>query len=518
MKSNYLLPLGALYSLLIIAVPVLGQADTPTVAFSSPTNGQQIISFSGMAGTAQAVTGTVQQVVFSIQNQSSGQWWDGTNFQGALVSLPASLSGTNWVPAAGVALPAPCCGVNYQLTAAATDTFTNTGTTNISVQADSIPPATLFSPLADEQTVTDLSAIGGSVTDNFGLVASMVFAIHELDINGGPGRWWNGTNFQSNPVTLPATVSGSSWSRAPGVALPALNSGQSYELTATASDTTSNSASTSITVTDAMTVLAWDPGQTPLGTVIFPKPNTNGGNYWFQIDPENSSVGVWRTALNVLAGEADVYMSQVSPPNIYSHSYGSQHVGSDGFVLAASEFEPGQNWYILVNASTNAQWNLVTGDIFVHDLGSLAADSSSSTNAPIGAEGMIFYKTTISSDTLAWQLWLNGALNAMFVKKSAAPHPVSYDLIQSGQMLAVPPYLAGGTFNGTYFIGVSGNPGTQINLDSRQQPVTDLAFNSLTNVIVTPTNFPYVTYRVQVPVQQIAWQLNLIPTSGNARP
>ena len=158
MKSNYLLPLGAaLCSLLITAVPVLGQADTPTVAFSSPTNGQQIISFSGMAGTAQAVTGTVQQVAFSIQDQSTGQWWDGTNFQGALVSLPASLSGTNWVPAAGIALPAPCCGVNYELTAAATDTFTNTGTTNITVQADSIPPATLFFPLFDGQTVTDLS-------------------------------------------------------------------------------------------------------------------------------------------------------------------------------------------------------------------------------------------------------------------------------------------------------------------------------------------------------------------------
>ena len=105
--------------------------------------------------------------------------------------------------------------------------------------------------------------------------------------------------------------------------------------------------------------------------------------------------------------------------------------------------------------------------------------------------------------------------NTMFVKKSVAPDPVSYDLTQAGQMLVVPPYLAGGTFNGTYFIGVSGSPGTAINLDSRQQPVTALPFSSLTNVTVTATNFPYVTYQVQVPVQQIAWQLNLAPTSGN---
>ena len=357
--------------------------------------------------------------------------------------------------------------------------------------------------------------MGGSVTDNFGLVASVVFSIHEQDINYGAGRWWNGTNFQSSPVTLPATVSGTSWSPAPGVVLPPLNSGQSYDLTVIATDTTSNSASTTITVTDAMTVLAWDPGQTPAGTVVLQNPNTNGGNYWFQIIPQSPAVGVWRTALNVLAGQAGVYMSQGSPPNIYSYSFASANAGSNGFVVDASQFQPGQNWYILVNATTNAQWNLVTGDIYVYPLGALAADSSSSTNATIGAEGMIFYQTTIPSTTLAWQLWLNGAPNPMFVKKSAAPDPVSYDLTQAGQMLVVPPYLAGGTFNGTYFIGVSGSPGTLINLDSRQQPVTALPFSSLTNVVVTATNFPYVTYQVQVPVQQIAWQLNLTPTSGN---
>ena len=485
------------------------------VNISQPTNGQQIVTFSDLAGTAQSDTGTIQAVTFSIYNQSVGQWWDGTNFQAASTNLPASLTGTNWVPAIGVTFPIPCCGQTYQIFASATDTDTNTVITNIVVQADSTPPIVAFTPLVNGQTVADLSAIGGSVTDNFGLVASVVFNIHELDINGGPGRWWNGTNFQNDQIALPATITRAAWTPVSGTALPALNSGQSYVLTATATDANSNSASSNIRVQAPITVLSWDPGETPSGTVVLSSPNTNGGNYWFKIIPQNPSVGVWRTALNVLADEADVYMSQSSPPNIYNYSYASPHVGSDGFVLAASQFQPGQNWYILVHASTNAQWNLVTGDAYVYPLGALAADNSSSTNASIGAEGMIFYQTTISADTLAWQLWINGAPNPMFVKKSAAPHPVSHDLIQGGQMLVVPPYLAGGTFNGTYFIGVSGNPGTMISLDSRKQPVSDLPFSSLTNVIVTPTNFPYVTYRVQVPVQQIAWQLNLTPTSGN---
>jgi hypothetical protein len=208
-------------------------------------------------------------------------------------------------------------------------------------------------------------------------------------------------------------------------------------------------------------------------------------------------------------------MSQGSLPTIYGYNYASANPGSNGFVVDASQFNSGQDWYILVNASTNAQWSLVSGDVFVYNLGSLAADASSSTNAAIGAEGMAFFRTTIPSTTLAWQLWLNGSPNALYVKKSAAPDPASYDLTQAGQMLVVPPYLAGGTFNGSYFVGVSGVPGTPVNLDSRQQPIIPLAFSSLTNLSVGSGSFPYVTYQVQVPVQQIAWQLNLAPTSGN---
>jgi hypothetical protein len=501
--------------MLALVAGVHQAAAQPVVSFCQPTNGQQIVTFAGLSGTAQSATGTVQQVTFAVLNQSTGQWWNATNFQGTSVFLPTILSGTNWAPASGVALPAPCCGQYYRLTASATDTYTNTGTTNITVQADATPPVVAFSPLGNGQTAASLSAIGGSVTDNFGLVATVVFSIHEQDINYGAGRWWNGTNFQGSLAMLPASVSGTNWAPAAGVLLPPLNSGQNYDLTVVATDTTSNSASSTITVQAPITVLSWDPGQTPLGTAVLQRPNTNGGSYWFQIVPQSPAVGVWRTALNVPVGQASVYMSQNSPPNIYNYSCASANAGSNGFVLDAAQFQPGQNWYILVQASTNAQWNLVTGDIYVYQLGALAADSSSSTNATIGAEGMIFYQTTIASTTLAWQLWLNGAPNTIFVKKSAAPDPNSHDLAQSGQMLVVPPYLAGGTFNGTYFIGVSGNPGNMIKLDSRQQPVADLSFSSLTNVTVTATNFPYVTYRVQVPVQQIAWQLNLTPSSGN---
>ncbi|HWW00330.1 MAG TPA: hypothetical protein VNZ64_11585 [Candidatus Acidoferrum sp.] len=490
------------------------QAANPAVAFTWPVAGQQVISVANVAGTAAAATGSVQSVTFSMQDLATGQWWNGSGYQSAATNLATIISGTNWSAAPAVGPAFVCCGRQYRLSASATDTGTNTGTATITVQADAVPPAVVFAPLTNSQTVGDLSAIGGGVTDNSNAVAAVSFAIHELDINGGPGRWWNGSNFQSSSVVLSALVSSGNWAPAGG-ALPALNSGQSYALTATATDTTSNSASATIMVHAAMAVLAWDPGLTPLGTAVLANPNTNGGNYWFKINPQSTTVGAWRTALNVSAGEADVYMSQGSPPTTYSYGYGSARVGSDGFVLQTAQFNPGQDWYILVTASANARWNLVTGDVFVYPLGAVAADASSSTNAVIGAEGTLFCQTTVSADTLAWQLWLHGAGNTIYVRKSAAGGPQAYDLIQAGQMLVVPPYLAGATFNGSYFISMPGNPGTTINLDSRQQPIEDLAFSSLTNLVVAPTDFPYVTFRVQVPVQQIAWQLNLAPTSGN---
>src|ERR1022692_3049072 len=103
-----------LFLQLALLTGVYQAAAQPVVNFTQPTNGQQIVTFTNMAGTAQTVTGTVQQVTFSIYDQSTGQWWNGTNYQRASVSLPASLSGTNWVPASSLALPAPCCGQYYQ--------------------------------------------------------------------------------------------------------------------------------------------------------------------------------------------------------------------------------------------------------------------------------------------------------------------------------------------------------------------------------------------------------------------
>ena len=265
----------------------------------------------------------------------------------------------------------------------------------------------------------------------------------------------------------------------------------------------------------SVTTLIWDPGTTQAGTEAYTNHSTTGGDYFFAITTETTADGVWRNALNVQSGQASLYLLQGSIPSTNSYNYASTRAGSNGFVLAQSQqFNPGQNWYILVHATPNAQWNLVTGEAYVQQLPPLAADSSSSSTNTMGAEGMAFFKTTIPTGTLAWRLGLDGLPNQLYVKSTLAPLPYNtstYDLTQPGQMLVVPDYLSAGS---QYFVGVVGNPGLLFALDSRQQAVTTVPFDSTTPVTVNATDYGYLTFLVQVPIHQIAWEVDALPTLG----
>ncbi len=263
-----------------------------------------------------------------------------------------------------------------------------------------------------------------------------------------------------------------------------------------------------------LTGLTWDPGTDHLGTQVFTNQSSSGGNHFFKITTQNPNVGAWRTALRVLGGEANLFLRQgsfSSDPAQYSHS--STRVGSDGFVLDASEFQAAQDWFLCVSDLPGASWTLLSGDVFVRNLGTLAADASSSSGAvEMGPEGMRYFRTATTVDTLGWRLWLNGAGNTLLVRKATVPLAANglNELQQAAQMLVVPPYLSGGD---SYFVGVPGNPGTTINLDSRKQAVADLDFSSVTNLAIS--GYGYVTFRVQVPIQQIAWLVSTRPTAGN---
>jgi hypothetical protein len=275
---------------------------------------------------------------------------------------------------------------------------------------------------------------------------------------------------------------------------------------------TTNQVRYTLAVEFASTVtLTWDPGTTHLGTQVYTNQNATGGDYYFKIVAQNTALGAWRTALNVISGEAHVYLQKGVLPTSTTATFKSERVGSDGFVVPASSFLAGEEWFLMVRATPGSQWNLVTGEAFSLDLGTVAINGSSgSGDLPVGAEGMRFFKTTTTANMVAWRLWLNGLTNSILVKKASLPVAATADLSQNGQMLVVPPYLVGGQL---YFIGVSGAPGAIINLDSRQHTATDINFLSTTSLSVT--GYPYTTYRVQVPLDQLAWQISVAVTNGN---
>ncbi len=99
------------------------------------------------------------------------------------------------------------------------------------------------------------------------------------------------------------------------------------------------------------------------------------------------------------------------------------------------------------------------------------------------------------------------------MRENFVPFPDSqFDRKQAGQMLVVPPYLQG--VANTHFLSFTGEPGDAVNLDSRIQEVSNLTFDSTVSSVSVPAA-PYRVYRVQVPVEQIAWEVRTTAMSGN---
>src|SRR5215471_12332120 len=94
-KATLLLVLGLFFG-------AMASGAAPFVNFTTPTNGQSVFNLVGLSGTAQAGTGTIQTVVFSIRevdiNGGAGRWWNGTNFQSSMTVMTALVAGTNWIP------------------------------------------------------------------------------------------------------------------------------------------------------------------------------------------------------------------------------------------------------------------------------------------------------------------------------------------------------------------------------------------------------------------------------------
>lgn len=277
--------------------------------------------------------------------------------------------------------------------------------------------------------------------------------------------------------------------------------------------------------------LAWDDGSADDGTATLTKTNTTATTRWFKVQALPANSGGWRTVLRNTSGNSDIYAAAgfIPTPSNY-HQKSDRASGDDGFLLRTDQYTAGQTWYFAVQSAINSSYTLFSGDLFIQDLGTLGfTDTNSNGQYDIGetalpsgsgsvtvkGEGMRFFKARIPVGTPAWSLWLSGDTRPLAVRTATVPYHDSngrYDRLQEGRMLLVPPYLGTGT--DTYYLSVTGNPGDAIQLDSRIQEVEDILFSSnLPGLAVNGP--PFRVYRVQVPDDQIAWDVSVSRLTGD---
>jgi large repetitive protein len=258
--------------------------------------------------------------------------------------------------------------------------------------------------------------------------------------------------------------------------------------------------------------LRWDPGISAPGTIISNSPSDLGGDYFYKITTQNPTNGAWRTFFTATGGKVGLDLGQ-GPWSSFSPVYSSGWGTAGGVVLHATRFQAGDEWLVRVHAEPGARWSLVSGGVYAPDVG-LVPTNALPVARVIGPEGVYYFRTRVSPGTLAWRLGLNGGTQKVMVHKGSAPvaevNGGVYDLAAAGQMLVVPDYLNNETYQGFFYVGVAGAPGTNLQIDSNQQTVTDFSFSSILAGQTLGT-FPYTTYRVVVPVQQIAWEVDLTP-------
>ena len=275
----------------------------------------------------------------------------------------------------------------------------------------------------------------------------------------------------------------------------------------------------------------WDPGTVESGSEVTHSSGLVTGDFLFRISPETPDSGAWRTVLAITAGEADLYLRRSATPNpLESASItrrSTRTSGDEAILLPSSSFSVGEEWYILVRC-VEAEWSLFSGDLFLRDLGELGFSDANENDTyeptesvlpsdtgelTIGPEGLLFFRTEVPDGTPAWDLRSSDPNTRIHVRKGIAPLANAYDLRREGQMLVVPNYLQASSAGAAYFIALDGTPGDVISLRSSIHTYEAVEFDSMGTI--SGTEAGYKTFQVQVPPNQVAWEIQLTATEGD---
>lgn len=297
---------------------VMADTQPPTVSFSSPVNGKAYSSsalaaagvFGITADTSAAGAGSAVGLLrtrIGLFSQGQGKWynWTSSGFDSATFNynnhtkdapidnlLPIATGNHTW----RATVPAGLADGGYQLSIQAVDQ-NDQGSAFVDrfFSIDNSAPSLQIEPFTNGAVVFNLSGFRVLAPD----AVSVTTQIRRSD-----GNYWTGTNWSSSAFTLTTSLNGGRWY--PNAALPSRNNlpvGQTFTLSAIATDAASNTASTQLTVSRsaADTTLPAVAVLTPASGSVLTYPSLNG-LYGTASDPESGISSLTVTFAHFITG------------------------------------------------------------------------------------------------------------------------------------------------------------------------------------------------------------------------
>jgi ribosomal protein S12 methylthiotransferase accessory factor YcaO len=279
---------GVSYNVIAQATDSLGNVGTsptvsftyctalPTVAITYPVNATTYgTNWTGtITGTASSNSGsgtTITGTAVAVENTKTSKWWNGSSFSATAQTFVTANGTTSWSFA--LAKLNLTSGITYSVTAQATDSLGNVGTSpTVSFTYCTAPPTVAITYPVNKTTYGTnwTGKITGTASSNSGAGTTITGTAVAVE-NTKTAKWWNGTGFSASSQTFVTASSTTSWSL--GLAKVNLTSGVTYTAVAQATDSLGNIGTSST----ASFIYCTAP---PTVAVIYPVNKTTYGSNW----------------------------------------------------------------------------------------------------------------------------------------------------------------------------------------------------------------------------------------------
>jgi large repetitive protein len=318
----------------------------PSETVSYPANsGSYGANWTGtISGTASDAGSGVASVAVAIENTTTGLWWTGTSFTASSASYQAAVGTSTWTyafPAANLTT-----GDGYAVTSQASDNAGNVGTSSVSSFTYSTTTVTVSVsyPVAGTTYGANWSGTISGTASSPNPITSAQVAIE----NTTTGLWWNGASFAAGSQTFVVASGTTAWTYA--LAGANLVSGDAYSVTAKATDSMTNSA-TSVAAAFSYNTTP------PVPALTYPVNGSTYGANWagkltgtaaftntastVQVAIENTTTSHWYNGANFTTATTQTFLTATGTT-------------SWTYTLAASKLVTGDAYTVIVQATDKA--------------------------------------------------------------------------------------------------------------------------------------------------------------------